>query len=123
MLLPPPPPTLDDGQQDDDDEEEEGDVEEHAVEFVGVTGRVFQLVTDAAAGSHTRVQVEQVTLPQGTQRQCRRDVRCVTFLLELHSTPFISELEGQTSTGQSVQGSVLYKSVYSGPLLVKVLNE
>ena len=54
--------TLDDGQQDDDDEEEEGDVKHHAVQLVLVTRRVLYLVTDAAAGTHTHVHVEQVAL-------------------------------------------------------------
>lgn len=54
--------TLNDGQQDDDDEEKESNVEQNAVKLVGVTGRVYDLITDASTGSHTNIHVEQVTL-------------------------------------------------------------
>lgn len=54
--------TLDDGQQDDDDEEEEGDVEQDAVELVGVSSRVLQLVSNASSSSHTDIHVEQIAL-------------------------------------------------------------
>jgi hypothetical protein len=56
--------TLNDGKQDNDDEEEETDVEEDAVDFVGVAVRGFDLVTDTAAGSNALVQVEHEALKQ-----------------------------------------------------------
>ncbi len=56
--------TLNDGEQNDDDEEEETDVEEDAIDFVGVAVRRFDLVTDTTAGSDTLVQVEHEALKQ-----------------------------------------------------------
>lgn len=60
--------TLDDSQEDDDDEEEEGDVEEDAVELVGVAGRVLDLVPYAPPGPHPDVHVEEVTLQTERER-------------------------------------------------------
>lgn len=62
--------TLDDSQEDDDDEEEKGDVEKDAVELVGVTGRVLDLVPYASPCPHPDVHVEEVTLraERGGQR-------------------------------------------------------
>lgn len=57
--------TLNDGQQDDDDEEEEGDVKQDAVKLVGVSGWVFQLVSNTTSSSHTHVHVEQIALQRG----------------------------------------------------------
>ena len=54
--------TLNDGEEDDDDEEEEGDVEEDAVDLVGVAVGWFDLVADAAARAHALVQVEHEAL-------------------------------------------------------------
>lgn len=54
--------TLNDGQQNDDDEEEEGDVEDDAVNLVLVARGILDLITDAAARTHTHVHVEHVAL-------------------------------------------------------------
>lgn len=54
--------TLNDGQQNDDDEEEEGDVKDDAVDLVLVTGRIFDLITDAAAGTNANIHVEHIAL-------------------------------------------------------------
>lgn len=61
------PPTLDDGQQDDNDEEEESDVEQDAVELVGVSGRVLQLISNPASSSDAHVHVEHIALPRKEQ--------------------------------------------------------
>ncbi|TNN66590.1 hypothetical protein EYF80_023124 [Liparis tanakae] len=44
---------------DDDDEEEEGDVKDHSVELVFITGRVLNFISDATTGAHADVHVEQ----------------------------------------------------------------
>lgn len=67
--------TLNDGQQDDNDKEEEGDVEQDAVELIGVSGWVLQLVSNTTPGSHTHVHMEQIALPRGKRESN----------LELHS--------------------------------------
>lgn len=67
--------TLNDGQEDDDDKEEEGDVEQDAVELVGISSWILQLVSDSSSSPHAHVHVEQVTL--------QRD-----FSLQLHVQHF-----------------------------------
>lgn len=54
--------TLDNSQEDNDDEEEKGDVEKDAVELVGVSGRVLDLVPYASPCPHPDIHVEEVTL-------------------------------------------------------------
>lgn len=54
--------TLDNSQEDNNDEEEKGDVEKDAVELVGVSGRVLDLVPYASTCPHPDVHVEEVTL-------------------------------------------------------------
>ena len=61
--------TLDDGQEDDDDKEEEGDVKQDAVELVGVSSWVLQLVSDTTSSSHAHVHVEQIALPREENRR------------------------------------------------------
>ena len=56
--------TLDDGQEDDDDEEEEADVEEDAVDFVGIAIWWLNLVTNSAASAHALVQVKDEALQE-----------------------------------------------------------
>lgn len=57
--------TLDNSQEDNNDEEEKGDVEKDAVELVGVSGRVLDLVPYASTCPHPDVHVEEVTLWTG----------------------------------------------------------
>lgn len=66
--------TLNDGQQDDNDKEEEGDVEQDAVELIGVSSWVLQLVSNTTSSSHTHVHVEQIALPRG-KRESNLELR------------------------------------------------
>lgn len=56
--------TLNDGKQDDNDEEEESDVKDDTIEFVLVTVRRLDLITNTTASAHTLVQVEHEALPE-----------------------------------------------------------
>lgn len=84
----PGPPTLDDGQQDDDDEEEEGDVEQDAVELVGVSCRVLQLISDATSSSDAHVHVEHIALPRNRQHKSLRPPAART---SSELDPFVSD--------------------------------
>ena len=50
--------TLNDGEENNDDEQEEGVIEDHAPILERISVRRVQLVTDATASAHARVQVE-----------------------------------------------------------------
>ncbi len=67
--------TLDDGQKDDNDEEEKGDVKKDAVELIGVTSGVLDLVTYAPSCSHPNIHVEKVTLCKQSKGECILSVR------------------------------------------------
>lgn len=54
--------TLNDGQQNDNHEKEEGDVKDHTIKLVLVPGRILDLISNTATGSHAHVHVEQITL-------------------------------------------------------------
>lgn len=80
--LRPGPPTLDDGQQDDNDEEEESDVEQDAVELIGVSRRVLQLISNSTSGSDAHVHVEHIALPRNEQHKLRSsDLQPLAHLL------------------------------------------
>lgn len=59
--------TLNDSQQDNDDKEEESDVKHHSVELVFIASWVFYFISNATAGTHTDIHVEQVALQDGVR--------------------------------------------------------
>ena len=70
--------TLNDGQQDNNDKEEEGDVKQDAVELVGVSCGVLQLISDTTSSSHSHIHVEHIALP--TERHTEGEKGRVTCL-------------------------------------------
>lgn len=54
--------TLNDGQQDDNNKEEEGDVKHNAINFVIITIRRFNFITDTSSSSYTFIEMENEAL-------------------------------------------------------------
>ena len=54
--------TLNDGKQNDNNEEEKWEIEKNSENFIGITIRRFNLVTDTTTSSDTFVQVEHEAL-------------------------------------------------------------
>lgn len=67
--------TLDDCQEDHNDKKEEGDVKNHAIDFIFITRRVLNLVSDTTSCSHSYIHVEHVALEEKKKKHTHNKIR------------------------------------------------